>query len=701
MPRFEFVTDAVRDAIQGVQAADDDPLREYFATPAPNVVEWVASKEFLDFDAIWDHHGQFWMLRDAFELLCPLCAKPRDRGIEGVRGRSRETLSAQPLLVWDARLDDDVCPQCRTTRSELRLDNLVHDFNKYVLICGKRAGKSVLAALFATYLEHIYLTYAHRDDDGKGFFRACGIPPGDLLDMALMASTKMTSSETVWAKFKGRRALSPWYQKYIPWVKAHEKRQRTPKGMRPWTYQENDQSIVNEFAGLICSSLSSNSAGHVGRTRFGAFVDEICYLEQSDSKLSAAEVWAALDDSLQTVKSAIDRRNLPRKWMGFIAAFSSPKHIDDYGMRLLDAARRTAKLESEGAVDDNGIPIRLRTFAAQVRTTAFTPYVTDKHLAEAYATDPIMAERNFGAQPPMAAFPLVTDPERFRDNAVDHELEPTSTFTFYEFVDPTGKSLASIRMDDAPLILDGYPRFLVFDAGLTFDAFAGACAHGVPQLDQDGTPYMETVFDWIFRIVPREKQEARFEAAYEIVKALQNRVAIGAVEFDHWNSANLIQQIRALGVRAEMTATKDVDYARLVTDGYTGKVRLLPELPDDPRKDPPFRSGAAVALYELVRLERDPKTGRVHNPRKGERRGWDSNDTAQVCAHVHRLVQELGYTAKHDDRSLDAARRRMEAEGAAWLSQGGGQIMQSNVWGGGGRQGVSVSNSMRRGGRGW
>jgi hypothetical protein len=80
---------------------------------------------------------------------------------------------------------------------------------------------------------------------------------------------------------------------------------------------------------------------------------------------------------------------------------------------------------------------------------------------------------------------------------------------------------------------------------------------------------------------------------------------------------------------------------------------------------------ASCAIYELLGLQCDPDTQKVYNPLKGEARGWNSDDTAEVIVHTHKLVQHMGYSKRYDDRTKRTARRRAEAQSREW---NGGQV---------------------------
>ena len=165
------------------------------------------------------------------------------------------------------------------------------------------------------------------------------------------------------------------------------------------------------------------------------------------------------------------------------------------------------------------------------------------------------------------------------------------------------------------------------------------------------------------------------------------------VEFDHWNSKTIVQRIRnELGIWAEEVATTNEHFIEFMRDAYSGRIRLLPELEEDNLLDPPFKSAQGAGIYELLRLERDPRNDKIFNPNKGKKRGWNSDDTARVLVHAHRLVQDQGYVEKQDDISRRARRKRAEIAIADWTANHRGQVFKPQ------NLGVHVNPS---GGRKW
>jgi len=611
---------------------------------APNAIEWIVGRDWCNVPSTYKMWRQYECIRDVFQLRCPIC----NSGDGSCWGKTQTELEDELLLVWSEDFQEDVCPKCNTTRSQLTEDEIVKSYNMLHAVVGMRSGKSVMAGLIGTYVEHKCLSLAWNHPEGlQGYL---DMPAAEQLEITFLASTDTQSFDTIWAKYRNYRAASPWFRKAIPWIKGQETSQATPPGMKPWRYDEGDKRIRNEMPGvrLTTNSLNSNSGGIVGRTRIGSFADEISRMKQTESAQSASEIYRGLENSLRTVRSCARRGNL-LPWLGLMVSVSSPISDEDKGMELL-------RIGQSGRVKG--------MMAIHSATWNFNPLEPREHFDDEFAKDPVGAERDFGAHPPKAAHPLIHDEERFITSSIDHEAEQSATLSTITFDDDLGQSYVAPQLDSCSLVLDHAPRYVACDAGKNFDAFAIACAHG----EQRGSTWV-TVFDFVYRIVPPKGTEVHFDSFYDVLGKLRDKMPIVQVEFDRWNSIHLIQKLRQLGVRSEQVSTKTKDFLNFAQDAMIGRVALLPPTEADESAEPPLMSGAGVALYELQRLERDPVSDKVFNPRKGERRGYNSDDTAQVIVHCHKMIQGLGYTKKAEDRTKSARRARAEAGSLQWEGQ--------------------------------
>ena len=652
-PKLDFAKDIESIVAKSVTMSvrlDDE--REWLMQRAPNAIEWITSSRYCDQPSLFEHWGAYQLVKDFFELRCPKCNTGPNAVPASAWGLSRETLESEVLLVWNHGNLDDTCPKCGTTKAEFVEQGLMRGYRILHAIIGQRGGKSSTLGLIGTYIEHVTNWVAHTHENG--LYGYLGIPQGDLLHMTFCASTDTQSKETVWAKFRGYRSRAPWFKRYVPWVKGLERAQETPPGMQKWEYSESDKSIKNECIGLHIDSLNSNSNGLAGRTRVAAIIDEISRMEQTESSRSAMEVYRTMDASTQTVQTRVDQFGLI-PYLGMTASISSPMAVDDYGMRLLEAAQQVPRM-----------------YAVRKATWDFNPWEPYEAYKDKLKKDFVGTMRNFGASPPGATNPLIDRPQDFTESAVDLSLVPTARFEHYEFEDAMGRSYVGARLSHASLVRDGFARFIAADAGKNFDAFTVACAHGEP--DEHGN--IITVYDWVIRLLTgRPGQEVYFESVYQVITEVLKYMDVRLVEFDHWNSTQIIQRLRNdHGLWAEEKGTISEHFVRFLRDGYSGRIRMLPPAPNDDSMEPPYKSAPGAAIYELLHLERDPKNDRVFNSKKGLRKGWNSDDTARVMVHVHRLVQDQGYTERQDDKSLRARRKRGDVAIAEWSAGQRGQL---------------------------
>lgn len=629
-------------------------------TPAPNAIQWTIGAQFLNNPSTFDHKRQYQVIRDFFELRCPMC-NPSDPEAIDCWDKTRMYLEDEVLLEWHPFYNTDVCPKCKTTRFEFVEDGLFKNYNQMHGVVGMRGGKTVTASIAASFIEHRVITYAYSTDGGlPALFHHV---PNQMYEMTFIASSDTQSKDTVWAHFVGRRQQSPWIQRYVKWLKDVEKATPKMNGLKTVEYTENDKEISNDHIRVTFNSLNSNSSGMAGRTRLAAAVDELARFQAADGRQSADEAYRVLENSLKTVRSDATRLNLP-PYFGSMISITSPISAEDKAMLLLKQA-----------------PEIKRMYAFHYPTWLFNPFQPRENFDEDYIKDPLGAERDFGANPPAAVNPLIEDRERFRRSVMDPNLKPTSEIEYYTKQDKVGNSYKAARMLKSALKSVGEAdRMVVFDAGLTFDTFGGACAHGEWWDGPDGNKIWTTVYDWVLRIIPEaypSKLDVWFDSVIDIVQTLKAKQRIGAIEFDRWNSAALIQAIRNIGIPAEQKGTMVQDFVKFVADANLGRIRMVPPSDDEDtdRTQPDKLSAYGTVFYELERLQRSPDLRKVFNPKKGERRGWNSDDVAQCVVHAHRLVQEQ--VAVNTSGHTHSAEARLKAEqigGNTWGRQNGGGI---------------------------
>ena len=619
-----------------------------FSEPAPNIIEWSVGKNFLNQPSIYHYKRQYQILRDLFNLRCVICNSP-SRMAADCWDKGKEYLESENLLVWSNRYQDDVCPKCNTTRAEFEEDNIFTRYNTMVICVGMRAGKSVLAgAYLGSYMEHRIITLG----DPATYFN---VFPGQPFEVAFTATTADQAKGTIYANYRNARSRSPWIQSYIQSLRDEENKKGFDKNT---LYKETEQTVSYKNINVEFNTLNSNSSGLAGRTRLFALIDELSRFDSptEGSKRSGREVYNVLDNSLMTVRNKGKEVNAPY-FFGMLGAVSSPISINDMTMK---SVRDSKKVKS--------------IFAIHLPTWKFNPDVTRESLEDYFKKDPIGAQRDFGANPPMAESPLITDVVRFR-KAIKPDARPTSHFEKTEPVDGMGRAYVGKRMLGCEFDTE-HVHYIAGDAGKSKDSFALVSGHGEWQ-DVDtaisNEKHYVTIIDWCLTIRPtiKPRRTVYFDCVLDIIKKLNQRQKIASITFDHWNSESIIQTIRNYQIDADIYCTKADDYIKFVSDCYEGKVQLLPEEPDDDTKDPYYNmSDAGRLIHELIHLERSSDLKKVDHSKN------EHNDLATCVATVHKAVQESGMIKGFTGKGKNTA-ANLEGSAQQWRAPRTAQI---NRW---------------------
>lgn len=641
---------------------------------APNAIQWVSRPEFLNVPSIFKHVRQYQIIRDYFQLRCPCC----NYGKSDCWGKTEEELKAEILLEWNNAAGQEICPSCGMSRTELFAEDAIVEFDTLIGVAGMRSGKSVMAGLIGTFMRHVLITMGIQKR-GR-LHNLLELLPTQNLEMAFVATTATQAMQTIWVNFYEQCKGSPWLKAYVKWVKQKEAKQVCPEGMRPWEYKELEDQIEDGYLMLNCVSLNSNSAGMAGRTRVAFFIDELSRFGLGDSKMGADEVWAVFEHSLKTVKGARKRLDIKEPWLGSAIAISSPMSISDKTMILYKQSERMKGM-----------------MGFKYSTWTFNPTLTREDFDVEYDRDPLLAERDFGANPPNATNPLILDPVRFW-SSVDKTAVPTAKFRTSYPVDKSGREYVGVELDEATFDR-GRPLYIFGDAGSTFDQFAlvacscmwmpafsettyelrkrsqearhlgGTHPEGNEHLaggtyikpfdaNQEGEMTLVTIHEWSMRIVPEMNRPVWFESVLDILRKLSKYRVIAQVAFDRWNSESTIQTLSNMGIATQLINLQMTDYVKAVQDAMVGRLKLLPPAEKDHLSIDdmgriqlgsavPSMTAEGVTLYELLKLERDKDLRKVFNPLKGKVRGQDSDDLAACLVGAHRLIQEsIGKTVR-------------------------------------------------------
>lgn len=264
--------------------------------------------------------------------------------------------------------------------------------------------------------------------------------------------------------------------------------------------------------------------------------------DASDEKerMSANEVYGALDRSLKTVRSAASRliregyNNFP---MAYAFNISSPSSIMDKIMSLVQTY--------------NGSPDVL---TVHLPTWEFNPTLTKEDFRKEYRENPQRAERDYGANPPLNESPFVEDMDNVYKmchpkgrNRVDIQYKRHTT--------SSGKVSKYGVFSRITPPANLYPAVMAIDAGQTNNSFVITVGHRVGE---------KAVVDVIVEMIPYKNQDSLnfSRIAEHLMYPLIEKFNIKFVVADRWQSIKLLSDVEEnFGIE---TATYSLKYADMV-----------------------------------------------------------------------------------------------------------------------------------------
>lgn len=275
---------------------------------------------------------------------------------------------------------------------------------------------------------------------------------------------------------------------------------------------------------LFMSAAAPNRRTLRGRARFVFGIDELSHfdssLEAKDRvRISASGVYDALDRSMKTVRShakELFKQGYDNVTPGMAFNISSPTSYQDFLMT------KVRKFQGSRIV----LPVHLATWD-------FNPKEPRSNFTKEYEDDPVMAERDYGANPPLTDSPFIGSEE-----VVLRAFGETKNKVEYEYVRKKKKD-KNVVMKASKAIPrpqgDIYPSLLCIDAGLTNNSFA---MNVLSRRNKD------VVLEASVEVIP-DKGNAMLhypKIFEETVRPLIKSLNVQFITADRWNSVFLLQQ---------------------------------------------------------------------------------------------------------------------------------------------------------------
>jgi hypothetical protein len=464
-------------------------------------------------------------------------------------------------------------------------------------------GKSTIALFTTAY--QLYMLSCLKDPH-----RVFGLDPSSEIVFAFQSLSKILAKSVDYDRFRSMISSSPYFARHFPFNK----------------------SISSELVfpnRIVVRPLSGNVNAAIGSNIFGAILDEVNFMARVEESRQAVD-GGAFDQAVEMYNSIVRRRKsrfmaqggrLP----GMLCLVSSKRYPGEFTDRKQTEAR-----EDLARTGQTGIYVYDRTLW-QIKPQG--TYGEDRFrlfLGDVNRKPRILEE---GAEVAPEDAHLVMDvPQEFHSEftrdmiSAIRDIAGSSTFALHPFIVNTeavancfGKrhSVLSVESTDYVaarpslypdrIIRPDEPRLAHVDLGVTGDS-AGVAVGWVEKFIE--VPRSDNTCEWmpvinldlILEIKPPRNGEIEFENIRRLFYKLREAgMNLKWISFDSFQSVDSMQILRQRGF---ITGLESMDKSPLPYDVtktafYDRRIRA-------PKHE--------KALSEIVRLERDPQTGRIDHP---------------------------------------------------------------------------------------
>ncbi len=516
-----FLDRLVEKISAGTKTQESVELRKYV-----NIIDWVGRG--LGLNTIYSYTRQYQVLRDFYELLCPNCMDERDKDCWG---KTEEELRREVLLELDWNKDVFLCPVCGFVRERLKYDTLG-------LCIGMRSGKSVAAAIIASYTTMLWFAAGGRLD--KRF----GLIPGQRMRLSMVCTSGAQTEKTVWGAYTSLMD----YMQDVTLKKLLSEKQIVEKEGLGLTNISKIKEVEWRFNNLEILSLHSNSGSLAGGTGLLSILDEYSRFDLGESKRSAAEVHAVLERSLRTIRSL--KKTAVDDLFGRFIVIGSPYYTGEDADNLpIDPLLRLIKQGGE------------KQLGLHLPTWEFNPYISREDLDDEYRRDYWSSERDYGANPKGGALAFFEN----QDVALS-VIVPGQGIEFSQVEEKRGE-IKFITGIISSFNIDKFAEYTVHvDLSVKHDklsmAFAKKEGNGV-------------VVVGVMVLVPTGGLSIWIDTPLEILLALKNDVKIKLCTFDQWNSVSAIQRLEVEGIPVRRRSIGDNELEEYKKLSYLGLVKVI------------------------------------------------------------------------------------------------------------------------------
>lgn len=500
--------------------------------------------------------------------------------------------------------------------------------NEIIFQLGKGSGKDYVSTIACAYIVHLLLCLK---DPAKYY----GKPPGDSIDIINIAINAVQANRVFFKGFTTRITRSPWFQ---------------------GRYNMKANSVEFDKAVTVHSGHSQRESWE-GYNVIVVFLDEIAGFDLDST--SGNEQSKTAGAIYKMYRGSVDSR-FPQ--YGKVVLLSFPRYKNDFIQQRYNEVvsekevvvrQHTFKIDNDlpDEIEENKFTIEWeedhiisygtpKVYALKRPTWEINPTISIEDFTVAFYNDPVDALSRFACMPPDAVDAFFRSREKLEKAFADLNPALDENNRFKDWFQPE----------------EGKMYFIHVDLAQKHDHCAVTMAHvdkwvniKVGNQMKEAAPFV--IVDAVRWWTPKSTESVDFTEVKDYIISLKHRgFDIRMVTFDRWNSHDMMQQLKAYGMNAEILSVAKKHYEDMALVVMEERLHG-PHIP--------------LLIDELLQLRiiKD----KVDHPRKG------SKDLADAtCGAIYNAISRTpaDLNQEIDILTYDYEDERIEQEALARKKQG-------------------------------
>lgn len=388
--------------------------------------------------------------------------------------------------------------------------------NEVICMLGKGSGKDHCARISMAYTA--YLMHCLRDP--LGYY---GKAKGVYIDLLNLAVNAQQAQRVFFEPFKNLLLGSPFFNEV---------------GFEPRV------SEIFFFSRPVrCFSGHSESEGWEGYEVMTIILDEIAAFK-TDVELKGETRSKGSASAIYNMSKLSVMSRFPE--IGKVILLSFPRYKGDFIQQRYFDSR------------NNNEP---KTWSMKAATWEVNPTIKREDLESEYIRNPIQAMARFECEPPNMEDAFFRDPELVRKSFMYREDPIDENGTFKNWFNNK----------------DGFTRFIHVDLALKRDRAALCMAHcaGFKEIKTSmGIERLPIInIDLVYSWEASVGAEINFASIRQMIVDLHRKFDVALVTFDRWQSVEMIQSLRSMGINSDFHSVKKTDYDTLMSCMYDTRLR--------------------------------------------------------------------------------------------------------------------------------